>query len=150
ALGDHRPLPGGVSALRRSVQSDRRGDLPSSCTLEQTPSVRAQWCSDRRCCMRRLQSPARGWTATKRVCKIQKKQEEIMSMAAPVRSIVRDAPVTSKLAERASAIRYEDLPEDIGTLTRQCLLDWLAVTLAGSREELSGILAEQAIEDGGK
>jgi len=100
--------------------------------------------------MRRLQSPARGWTAPERACKIQEKREEIMSMAAPVRSIVRDAPVTSELAKRASAIRYEDLPDDIRTLTRQCLLDWLAVTLAGSREELSRILAEQAIEDCGK
>src|SRR5262249_61093130 len=100
--------------------------------------------------MRRLQSPARGWTAPERACKIQEKREEIMSMAAPVRSIVRDAPVTSELAKRASAIRYEDLPDDIRTLTRQCLLDWLAVPLAGSREELSRILAEQAIEDGGK
>jgi len=73
-----------------------------------------------------------------------------MRAASPVRSIVRDAPVTAELAERASAIRYQDLPDDIRTLARQCLLDWLAVTLAGSREELSRILADQAIEDGGR
>jgi 2-methylcitrate dehydratase PrpD len=73
-----------------------------------------------------------------------------MRAASPVRSIVRDAPVTAELAERASSIRYEDLPDDIRTLARQCLLDWLAVTLAGSREELSQILADQALEDGGR
>src|SRR6266851_8715587 len=73
-----------------------------------------------------------------------------MRAAAPVRSIVRDAPVTMELAERASATRYADLPDDIRTLARQCLLDWLAVTLAGSREELSRILADQAIEEGGR
>src|SRR6266849_3164287 len=37
-----------------------------------------------------------------------------MRAAAPVRSIVRDAPVTMELAERASATRYEDLPDHYG------------------------------------
>ena len=73
-----------------------------------------------------------------------------MPTASPVRSIVRDAPVTAELAQRASSIRYKDLPDQVRTLTRQCLLDWLAVTLAGSREALSGILADQALEDGGR
>ena len=73
-----------------------------------------------------------------------------MRAASPVRSIDRDAPVTIELADRASSIRYQDLPGEVRTLARQCLLDWLAVALAGSREELSGILAEQAIEDGGR
>src|SRR5713226_8627150 len=79
-----------------------------------------------------------------------RKREEIMRAASPVRSIVSDAPVTAELAERASSIRYQDLPDDIRRLARQCLLDWLAVTLAGSREELARILADQAIEDGGR
>ena len=73
-----------------------------------------------------------------------------MRAASPVRSVVRDAPVTAELAQRASSIRYKDLPDQVRTLTRQCLLDWLAVTLAGSREALSGILADQALEDGGR
>ena len=73
-----------------------------------------------------------------------------MRAASPVRFIDRDAPVTIELADRASSIRYQDLPGEVRTLARQCLLDWLAVALAGSREELSGILAEQAIEDGGR
>ena len=73
-----------------------------------------------------------------------------MRAASPVRSIVPDAPVTAELAGRASSIRYADLPQDIRTLARQCLLDWFAVTLAGSREELSRILADQALEEGGR
>ena len=44
-----------------------------------------------------------------------------MRAASPVRSIVRDAPVTAELAERASAIRYADLPDEVRTLARQCL-----------------------------
>jgi 2-methylcitrate dehydratase PrpD len=79
-----------------------------------------------------------------------RKQEETMRAASPVRSIAAEAPVTAQLAERASSLRYEDLPDDVRVLARQCVLDWLAVTLAGSREELSGMLAEQAIEEGGK
>ena len=33
-----------------------------------------------------------------------------MRAASPVRSIDRDAPVTIELADRASSIRYQDLP----------------------------------------
>ena len=73
-----------------------------------------------------------------------------MRAASPVRSIVRDQPVTAEIAERASSLRYTELPEDVRVLARQCLLDWLAVTLAGSRDELSVILTEQALADGGK
>src|SRR5436305_5461892 len=73
-----------------------------------------------------------------------------MRAASTVRSIAREQPVTAELAERASSLRYADLPEDVRTLARQCLLDWLGVTLAGSREELSAILTRQAMEDGGR
>src|ERR1700730_11599515 len=73
-----------------------------------------------------------------------------MRAASSFQSCVRGAPVTAELAERASSLRYEDLPEDIRTLARQCLLDWLAVTLAGAGEELTGILRAEAEEQGGK
>src|SRR5579863_9728194 len=59
-------------------------------------------------------------------------------------------PVTAEIAARAAALRYSDLPEDIRLLARQCVLDWLAVTLAGAREELSEILIAEAEEQGGK
>ncbi len=62
----------------------------------------------------------------------------------------RDVPVTATLAERARTLGFEDLPQDIRRLTRQCLLDWLAVTLAGAPEPLTRILAEEIGEQGGK
>lgn len=57
--------------------------------------------------------------------------------------------VTQALAQRASALRYETLPEDVRLLARQCLLDWLAVTLAGAGEPLVRILLEEMQEQGG-
>lgn len=58
-------------------------------------------------------------------------------------------PVTAELARRIGAIAYEALPEDIRTIARQCLLDFVAVTLAGSSETLSGLLRDEVLEDGG-
>src|SRR6266481_5407511 len=43
-----------------------------------------------------------------------------------------------------------DLPEDLVERTKQCLLDWFAVTVAGAQEELTDILVREAIEDGAK
>ena len=74
-----------------------------------------------------------------------------MSAALPLRdNTTADVPVTAELARRAAAIRYDSLPADIRQLARQCVLDWLAVTLAGSREELAQILLAEAEEQGGK
>jgi 2-methylcitrate dehydratase PrpD len=60
-----------------------------------------------------------------------------------------DQSVTARLATRIAGLRPTDLPEDIRTLARQCLLDFFAVTLAGSREPLARILLEEAAEQGG-
>lgn len=57
-------------------------------------------------------------------------------------------PVTRWLAERASAIRYEDLPDDAVTVARQCILDWFAVTLPGAAEPAVTILRDELLEDG--
>ncbi len=57
--------------------------------------------------------------------------------------------VTHELARYASGIRYEDLPEPVRRMARQCLLDWLGVTLAGSREPLALMLKAEAAEEGG-
>ncbi len=73
-----------------------------------------------------------------------------MTAAAPARPDAEAAPVTAALARRAASLRFADLPEHIRTLARQCLLDWLAVTLAGSREDLSAILLAEAEAQGGK
>lgn len=73
-----------------------------------------------------------------------------MPETAPARSAETTAPVTAALARRAASLRFAELPEDIRTLARQCLLDWLAVTLAGAREDLTEILRQEAAEQGGR
>lgn len=43
--------------------------------------------------------------------------------------------LTLPLAERAAAISYDQIPEDVREIARHALLDWFGVTLAGSRED---------------
>src|SRR5882724_1458738 len=59
-------------------------------------------------------------------------------------------PVTAEIARRAAALAWRDLPDDLVERTKQCLLDWFAVTVAGAQEELTDILVREAIEDGAK
>jgi 2-methylcitrate dehydratase PrpD len=59
-------------------------------------------------------------------------------------------PVTAELAKRASALAWRDLPEDLIERTKQCLLDWFAVTVPGAQEELTEILVREAVEDGAR
>lgn len=59
------------------------------------------------------------------------------------------AQETRTLAGICSAYRYADLPPDVVFLAKQCLLDWLGVTLAGSKEPLAIILQEEARDQGG-
>jgi len=73
-----------------------------------------------------------------------------MRAAAPARlPDTEDAPVTRELAQRAASLRYDELPLDVRRWARHCVLDWVGVTLAGAREELSRILAAEAAEQGG-
>lgn len=72
-----------------------------------------------------------------------------MSAAAPARAETQATSVTAALASRAAGLRYADLPRDIRKLARQCLLDFLAVTLAGAGEELTRLLSAEAEEQGG-
>jgi 2-methylcitrate dehydratase PrpD len=59
-------------------------------------------------------------------------------------------PVTSEIAQRASVLGFNDLPDDLIERTKQCLLDWFAVTLAGAQDELTDILIQETLEDGGR
>jgi 2-methylcitrate dehydratase PrpD len=59
-------------------------------------------------------------------------------------------PVTAELARRAAAMAWRDLPDDLLERTRQCLLDWFAVTVAGAQEELTDILIREAMDDGAR
>lgn len=59
-------------------------------------------------------------------------------------------PVTAEIARRAAALGWTDLPDDLVERTKQCLIDWFAVTVAGAQEELTGILVQEALEDGAR
>ena len=58
--------------------------------------------------------------------------------------------VTKVLSEYIVNLRFSDLPKDVVEGARLCFLDWLGVTLSGSKEPLTHILAEVADEQGGK
>lgn len=57
--------------------------------------------------------------------------------------------VTRELVEFARAVSYEDLPDDVRLVAKTCILDWLGVTLAGSREPLSNIVVDEITSLGG-
>jgi 2-methylcitrate dehydratase PrpD len=57
--------------------------------------------------------------------------------------------VTAALAERNAGIRYDQVPDEVRAVARQCLLDWFAVTLAGASEDLSRMIAAVAAREGG-
>jgi 2-methylcitrate dehydratase PrpD len=59
------------------------------------------------------------------------------------RSADTDAPVTTALAERIWAMDLATLPPAALTVSKQCLLDWIGVTLAGRDEPLVKILVEE-------
>ncbi len=58
-------------------------------------------------------------------------------------------PITATLVDFCRNIRYDDLPADALTVAKQCLLDWLGVTIAGADEPLTQILRAEALEQGG-
>ncbi|MGE0599800.1 MAG: MmgE/PrpD family protein [Dehalococcoidia bacterium] len=60
-----------------------------------------------------------------------------------------DLPVTATLNEFCRGISYESLPADAAVVAKQCLLDWLGVTLAGSSEPLTNLLRDEALSEGG-
>jgi 2-methylcitrate dehydratase PrpD len=57
--------------------------------------------------------------------------------------------LTRTLAERAVAVTYESLPDEVRELARQCVLDYLGVGLAGADDELVRILLDELSETGG-
>jgi 2-methylcitrate dehydratase PrpD len=70
--------------------------------------------------------------------------------AAQTSAASRDVPVTAEIAKRAANLAWTNLPEDLIERTKQCLLDWFAVTVAGAQEELTDILVREALEDGAR
>jgi len=61
-----------------------------------------------------------------------------------------DVAVTAEIARRAAHLGWSDFPDDLVERTKQCLLDWFAVTVPGAQEELTDILIREAMEDGAK
>src|SRR5437762_1548876 len=59
------------------------------------------------------------------------------------------ADLTMALAERASALKYDDLPAAACALARQCALDYLGVALAGAADPLVELLLDELTEAGG-
>src|SRR5258708_26954947 len=59
------------------------------------------------------------------------------------------ADLTMALAERASALRYDDLPAAACALAGQCVLDYLGVALAGGGDPLVSILLDELTEAAG-
>ena len=57
--------------------------------------------------------------------------------------------LTRALAERASAVTYDSLPEPVRGLARQCVLDYYGVALAGADDPLAAILLDELAEAGG-
>jgi 2-methylcitrate dehydratase PrpD len=62
---------------------------------------------------------------------------------------VDDSDLTLRLAENSMSVALDKLPTEVVEVARHCFLDWLGVTLAGSREPLTRILIDEAIEEGG-
>src|SRR5437899_2563602 len=57
--------------------------------------------------------------------------------------------LTRTLAAQASTVTYEALPEPVGELARQCVLDYYCVALAGADDPLVAILLDELAEAGG-
>lgn len=57
--------------------------------------------------------------------------------------------LTRELARRASELRYDDLPDPVRAVARQCVLDTIGVTLAGADDPLVRMLLEELVEAGG-
>lgn len=56
---------------------------------------------------------------------------------------------TRTLLARTQSLRYEALPDAVRQIARNCVLDWIGVTLGARDEPLAPILIEQARAEGG-
>ncbi|HEV2364691.1 MAG TPA: MmgE/PrpD family protein [Caulobacteraceae bacterium] len=72
-----------------------------------------------------------------------------MTLTAERPPVAAEVGLTAALADRVAALRFEDLPEKVVILARQCLLDWLGVSIGARREPLVEILLASALEEAG-
>ena len=59
------------------------------------------------------------------------------------------ASLTEGLAQQSAALDWDDLPEPVREVARQCVLDYLGVAIAGAGDPLVGILRGEMAEAGG-
>lgn len=57
---------------------------------------------------------------------------------------------TDALVQRIRTISYESMPSTVRTVARQCILDWVAVTLRAVDEPLVAMLVDQVTSEGGQ
>ena len=57
--------------------------------------------------------------------------------------------LTKRLARQAVGYRFAELPDEAVVVAKQCILDWLGVTIVGAAEPLSEILRAEAADQGG-
>ena len=55
---------------------------------------------------------------------------------------------TAEVAERVAALTFDEIPDDVVEVASQCVLDWIGVTVAGSREPVSRILLDDFRDQG--
>ena len=58
--------------------------------------------------------------------------------------------LTRALSQQARGLTYADLPGEVRALARQCVLDYVACTLAGASEPLTRMLLAEMAEQGGR
>jgi 2-methylcitrate dehydratase PrpD len=57
---------------------------------------------------------------------------------------------TGSVIDRVRGYEFHSLPVDVIAMSRQCVLDWLGVTIAGSREPVAQMLRDEAAGHGGR
>jgi len=68
----------------------------------------------------------------------------------PYASFPQDMAVTETAVAFVEKVTFEDIPEDVITIGRRCVLDGLGLFVSGADETTVRILAEDAREQGGK
>ena len=64
-------------------------------------------------------------------------------------SHVRRTPITRILAEQALGLSAVSAPANVSLLIKQCLLDWIGVSIVGAHAPLTRILREELSQQGG-
>src|SRR5688500_18406377 len=73
-----------------------------------------------------------------------------MAIQAAVKAPAAAAQVTRDLVELTRDFTHAALLADVKEIARRCVLDWIAVTVAGSADPVSKLVLEHALAEGGK